>query len=52
MMLSIGFHKFADVVFGTTQKLLYINKMNKGIFLDLFCNLKSDWSLVPELFYF
>ena len=20
---------------------------NKGIFLDLFCNLKDDWSLVP-----
>ena len=48
-------HKLADLVFGITQKLIYITLSNlvrqyitnKGIFLNMFCNLKSDWSLVP-----
>ena len=55
MMSWTGLHKFADVIFGITQKLLYITSSNlvrlyitnKGIYLDLFCNLKSYWSLVP-----
>ena len=60
MMSSINLHKFADVIFGITQWLLYIKSsnlvrqyiMNKEIFLNLFCNLKSDWSLVPDPFCF
>ena len=52
-MSWIGLHKFADVIFETTQQPLYITssnlvrwyRNNKGIFLNLFCNLKSDWSL-------
>ena len=61
MMSRIGLHKFADVIFGITQKtaLHYILKlgqtiyiMNKGIFLNLFHNLKSEWSLVPDPFCF
>ena len=54
-MLWIGLYKFADVIFGVTQKPLYITSSNlvrlyitnKGICLNLFPNLKSDWSLVP-----
>ena len=60
MMSYIGLHKFADVIFGITQKPLYITSsnlvreyiLNKGIFLNLFCNLKSDWSLVPGSLFF
>ena len=45
---------------GLTQKLLYITLSNlvknyitnKEIFLNLFLNLKSDWSLVAGLFCF
>ena len=56
MMSLTDLHKFADVTFGITQKLLYITSSNlarqyitnKGIFLNLFHNLKSDWSLVPD----
>ena len=54
MMSWIGLHEFADVIFGLTQKSLYIISSNlvryitnKRIFLNLFCNLKSNWSLVP-----
>ena len=49
----------AYVIFGITQKLLYITsskrnkgKTNKGIFLNLFRNLKSNWSLVLDPFCF
>ena len=60
MMSWTGLHKFEDVIFGITQKLLYITSsnliiyyiMSKGIFLNLFCNLKSDRSLVPDPFCF
>ena len=60
MMSRIGLHKFADVSFGITQKPLYTISSNlvrqyitnKGIFLNLFCNMKSDWSLVPDPFVF
>ena len=60
MMSWIGLHKFTYVVFGITQKPLYITSLNlvkqyvtnKGIFLNLLCNLKSDWSLVPDSFCF
>ena len=69
MMSWIGLHKLADVIFGLTQKSLYITSYiyiislyitsyiisyitNKGIFLNLFCNLKNDWSLVPRLLFF
>ena len=55
MMSWIGFHKFPDVIFGITQKSFNITSSNlvrqyitnKRIFLNLFCNLKSDWSQVP-----
>ena len=60
MMSWIGLHKFEDLIFGKTQKpsniiplnlvRLYIN--NKGIFVNLFFNWKSDWSLVPNPFCF
>ena len=60
MMSWIGLDKFADVIFGLGQKLLYITTsnfvelQNKGIFMILFQNLisKSDWSLVPGPFLF
>ena len=60
MMSWTGLHKFADVIFGTAQKLLYITSSNlvrlyitnKGIYLNLFYNLKSYWSLVPGPFCF
>ena len=60
MTSSTDLHKFADVTFGITQKLLYITSSNlvryyitnKGIFLNLFRDLKSDWSLVPDSFCF
>ena len=53
-------HKFADAIFALTQKLLHITSsnlvrqyiLNRGIFLNLFRNLKSDWSLVPGSFCF
>ena len=59
-MSWIGLHKLADIIFGITQKPFYITSSNlvrqyitnKGIFLNLFCNVKSDWSLVPGSFYF
>ena len=52
-MSWIGLHEFADVIFGITQEWLYITTSNlvwwyvtsKEIFVNLFCNLKSDWSL-------
>ena len=50
MMSSIKLHKFADVIFAITQKLLYNTSSNlvrdlknKGIFLNLFHGLKRDW---------
>ena len=59
MMPSTDLHEFADVIFGITQKLLRITSnlvrqyiTNKGIFLNFFRNLKSDWSLVPDSFCF
>ena len=60
MMSWIDFHKFADVIFGITQKELYITSSNlvrwyitnKGIFLNLFRCLKSNWWLVPDPFCF
>ena len=50
MMSQVDLHKFADVIFGITQKPLYITSStlvrqyitNKGIFLNLFRNLKSE----------
>ena len=58
MMSWIGLHKFAAVIFEITQQLLYITASNlvryhitnKGILLNLFRNLKSDWSQVPGPF--
>ena len=60
MMSLIDLHIFADVIFKISQKLLYITSSNlvrlyitnKGIFLKLFRNLKSDWSLAPDPFCF
>ena len=60
MMSCIGLHKFGDVILGITQKLLYITSSNlvrqyittKDISLDLFCNLKKNWPLVPGPFCF
>ena len=60
MMSSTDLHKLADVIFGITQKQLHITSSNlvrwyithKEIFLNLFCNLKRDWSLVPDPFCF
>ena len=59
-MSWIGLHKFADAIFEITQQLFYMTSSNlvtwditnKGIFLNLFCNLKSDWALVPGPFVF
>ena len=50
MMSWIGVHKFTDVIFGLTQKPLYITASNvvrkyitdKIIFLNLLRNLKSN----------
>ena len=58
-MSWIGLYKFAGVIFGITQKLFYITPSNLvreyitdwEIFVNLFCNLKSDWSLVPDPFF-
>ena len=55
MTSSIDLHKCAGVIFGITRKPLYITPSNlvrqyitkKEIFLNLFCNLKRDWPLVP-----
>ena len=60
MMSSTDMRKFADVIFVITQRLLHITSSNlvrcyitnRGIFLSLFRNLKSDLSLVPDPFYF
>ena len=60
MMSWIGLDKFANVIFEITQQLLYITSSNlvryyitnKGIFLNMFCNPSSDWSLVPGPFCF
>ena len=59
-MSGIGLHKLADVVYEITQILLFITSSNllwkyftnKGIFLNLLCNLKNDWSVVPDPFCF
>ena len=50
MMSWIGLHRFEGVIFGITQKPIYITPSNLGrsyitnkeIFVYLFCNLKSD----------
>ena len=60
MMSWTDLHKFVGVIFGITQILLYITSSNlvrlyisnKGIFLNLFHDLKSDSSLVPDPFFF
>ena len=60
MMSWIGLHKFAGVIFGITQKPLYITWSNligyyitnKEVFVNLFYNLKSNWSVVPGPFRF
>ena len=59
MLSWICLHKFADAKFWNNSKtaLYYTIKLgqiiyNKGIFLNLICNLKSDWSLVPGPFCF
>ena len=57
-MSWIGFHKFPDVIFAIIQKTFYSRSSNltrlcitnKATFLNLFRNLKSDWSLVPGFF--
>ena len=55
-MSCIGLHKLAVAIFGITQKELYITSSNlvtnKGIFLNLFCNLKNNWSLALAPFVF
>ena len=60
VMSWIGLHKFTDAIFEITQQPFYITSSdlvkwditNKGIFLNLFGNLKSDWTLVPGPFCF
>ena len=47
-MSRISSHKLADVIFGVTQKSLYIINLGQ----NLFCNLKSDLPLVPGRFCF
>ena len=55
MMSWIDLHKFANVIFGITQKLLYITwsilvrkyVTNKGIFLNLFRDFSADASFKP-----
>ena len=51
----------ADIIFGITQKLLYITlsnlvryyiSVNKGIFLSLFCNLRATGHQIQTLFVF
>ena len=57
-MSWIGFHNFPDVIFAITQKTFYSRSSNstrlcitnKATFLNLFRNLKSDWSLVSGFF--
>ena len=59
-MSYIGWHKFEGAIFGITLKPLHITPSNlvrqyitiKEIFLNLFYNLKRDWSLVPGPFCF
>ena len=34
-MLSIDLHKFADVIFGTIQKLLYVTSLNLVIYNNI-----------------
>ena len=54
----ICLHKLADVIFGITWKPLYITPLyytwstGKQIFVNLFHNLKSNWSLIPGPFHF
>ena len=58
MMSCIGLHKFAGVIFGITQKLLFITPSNlvreyitnKKNFVNLFYNLKRDWFQAPFVF--
>ena len=55
MMSWIDLHKVADVIFGITQRAFYHQTWTGNtslIFLILFCNLKSDWSLVSGFFCF
>ena len=59
-MSWIDLHKFADAILAPTQELFHISSSNLvryyitnwGIFLNLFRNLKSDLSLVPDPFCF
>ena len=59
-VMKIDLQKFASVIFGKTRKPLYITPLNlvrsyitnKEVFVNLFHNLKSDWSLVPGPFCF
>ena len=48
MMSKIGLHKLADVIFGITQKPLY---QTCQIFLNLYCSLISNWSIVSGSFF-
>ena len=55
--MQVGLHKLADVIFGIIQKPIYITSSNlvryttnKGIFMNLFHKLKSNWSLIPGHF--
>ena len=55
MMSWIGLHKVAAVISGITQGAFYHQAWTGNtslIFLILFCNLKSDWSLVSGFFCF
>ena len=62
MMSWIGLQKFVDVIFGITQKPLYIIPSNlvrqyitnKDIFVNFFYHLKNNWPLVlgPYCFWY
>ena len=48
-MSPVGFHKLAHVIFGITQKRLYISLSNLGS--TWFFSLKGKWFIVPEPFF-
>ena len=57
---ELALHKFADAIFEITWPPFYITSStlvrkyttSKGIFLNFFRNLKSNWTLVPGPFCF
>ena len=53
-MSRIGLHKLTDVIFGITEKHLYItsSKLIRKYIINIETFLKSYWSLVPSSSYF